>query len=160
MPIVRRVPDSLMIVAQVGFSGVGAWLTHIDIREHRLPNRILAPTTACLLLLCGASTAFGGSAEALVRAIAGAAILGSAYLALWAGSRGGLGGGDVKLAVPIGILLAWDGWLALVAGSALAFVVGGAWAIGVLATGRGTRDSRIPFGPCMVLGCLLGLCLT
>ena len=39
-------------------------------------------------------------------------------------------------------------------------VVGGAWAIGVLATGRGTRDSHIPFGPCMVLGCLLGLCLT
>lgn len=155
-----RVPDALMIVAQLGFCGVGAWLAHIDIREHRLPNRILAPATACLLAACVAAAAFDGSAAALVRAVAGGAILGSAYLALWAASRGGLGGGDVKLAVPIGLVLAWDGWPAFVAGAALAFVVGGAWAIGVLATGRGTRDTHIPFGPCMVLGAVLGLCIT
>lgn len=149
-----------MIAAQLGFCGVGAWLAHVDIREHRLPNRILLPATACLLALCIAAAMFGGSASTLVRAVSGAAILGSVYVALWAASRGGLGGGDVKLAVPIGLLLAWDGWPAFIVGAALAFVVGGIWAIGVLSTRRGTRDTHIPFGPCMVLGSVLGLCVT
>ena len=75
-------------------------------------------------------------------------------------SRGSLGAGDVKLAVPTGLILGWDGGLALVVGAVLAFVVGGLWAVGVIVTGRGTRSTHIAFGPCIILGTVLGLAVT
>ncbi|WP_156761110.1 prepilin peptidase [Microbacterium karelineae] len=152
--------DALTIAAQAGFVGVGAWLTHIDIREHRLPNRVLLPATIVAILLCALASAAEGSAGILVRALAGGLILGAVYLVLRAASRGGLGGGDVKLAVPVGIVLAWDGWAAFAAGGALAFAVGGVWALGMIVMRRGTMATHMAFGPCMILGAVCGLALT
>lgn len=152
--------DALLLTAQLGFAGAGAWLTHVDIAEHRLPNRILVPVTLGLLVLCAGAAGIVASVGPLARGVAGALILGGAYLVLRAASRGALGGGDVKLAVPIGLILAWDGWLAFVAGGALAFLVGGVWAIGMIVTGRGTRSTHLPFGPCMILGAVMGLAVT
>ncbi len=149
-----------MIAAQAGFVGVGAVLTHIDIREHRLPNRILAPATFALLALAVLAALAEGSADLLLRAALGGFVLGGIYLVLRAVSRGGLGGGDVKLAVPVGIVLAWDGWAALAAGGALAFAVGGLWAAGMIAARLGTASTHIAFGPCMILGAVGGLALT
>ena len=152
--------NALMIAAQAGFVIVGAWLTHIDIREHRLPNRIVAPLAGGLLVLAVLATLASGSIAELSRAVAGSLILGCFYLVLRAASRRALGGGDVKLAVPIGFLLAWDGWIPLIAGGGLAFILGGIWSILILVTRRGTARTPIAFGPFMVLGALVGLAIT
>ena len=148
-----------MLLAQAGYIGVGAWLAHIDIWEHRLPNRIVAPLAVGILALAIAHAATG-SAAALARAGTGAILLGGFYFLLRAASGRALGGGDVKLAIPTGMVLAWDGWPALIAGGGLAFVLGGASATLLLATRRGTRSTEIPFGPYMVLGAVLGLAVT
>ncbi|WP_221583923.1 prepilin peptidase [Microbacterium sp. G2-8] len=155
MPLV----DVLTAAVHVGFFGVAAWLAHIDIREHRLPNAIVGPLTAALALSVVLVSAVDGSADAPLRSLAGGLILGAVYLLLRAASGGGLGGGDVKLAVPIGMLLAWDGWLAFALGAGLAFVVGSAWAIGMIVSGAGTLRTHIAFGPCMILGACLGIAL-
>lgn len=152
--------DALLVTAQLGFVAVGAWLTHIDISEHRLPNRIVAPTAAALVVLCALAAAVAGSVAPLVSGALGALLLGGFYIVLRAVSRGSLGAGDVKLAVPTGLILGWDGGLALVVGAVLAFVVGGLWAVGVIVTGRGTRSTHIAFGPCIILGAVLGLAVT
>lgn len=150
-------PEILLAAAQIAFVAVGAWLTHIDIREHRLPNRIVLPAALVLAALAIAASAADGSADAALRAGAGAALLGGFYLVLRAASGGGLGGGDVKLAVPTGLVLAWDGWHAFVAGGALAFAIGGTWALGLIALRRGSRQTHIAFGPCIVTGALVGM---
>jgi len=150
-------PEILLAAAQIAFAAVGAWLTHIDIREHRLPNRIVLPAALVLAALAIAASAADGSADAALRAGAGAALLGGFYLVLRAASGGGLGGGDVKLAVPTGLVLAWDGWHAFVAGGALAFAIGGTWALGLIALRRGSRQTHIAFGPCIVTGALVGM---
>ncbi|WP_029150795.1 prepilin peptidase [Microbacterium indicum] len=148
--------DPLALAALLVFAGVGGWLCHIDIAEHRLPNAIVLPLAGGILALALAASVAEGSPATLVRAAAGALALGGGYALLRVASRGGLGGGDIKLALPTGAVLAWQGWPAFALGSALAFVVGSAWAAGLIATRRGSRDTRIAFGPCMILGACVG----
>ena len=152
--------QALFLIAQVGFVAVGAWLVHIDIREHRLPNRIVAPLAGGILALVIAAAITGGSLAPLTRGVAGGVALGGFYALLRIASRGALGGGDVKLAVPTGALLAWAGWIPLIAGGILAFVLGGIWSLGILLTRRGTGTTAIAFGPFMVLGAIVGLAIT
>ncbi|TFF16734.1 prepilin peptidase [Cellulosimicrobium terreum] len=64
----------------------------------------------------------------------------------------GLGFGDVKLAGTLGTPLAWLGWAELVAGLLLPFLLGGAWALGLVVSRRARRDTAVAFGPFMVLG--------
>jgi leader peptidase (prepilin peptidase)/N-methyltransferase len=58
----------------------------------------------------------------------------------------------VKLAGVLGLYLGFAGWTAVVAGTAGAFVLGGLWGVVLLATGRGTAKTAIPFGPFMLAG--------
>ena len=69
----------------------------------------------------------------------------------------GLGGGDVKLAPTLGLLLGWSGWSAVVVGAAAAFVLGAAAALLLLALRRIGRKGVIPFGPFMFAGTYVGL---
>lgn len=61
----------------------------------------------------------------------------------------GMGLGDVKLAVYMGLLLGWPG---VVAALYIAFVCGGVVAGVLLVSGRVKRKSLIPFGPFLVAG--------
>jgi leader peptidase (prepilin peptidase)/N-methyltransferase len=64
-------------------------------------------------------------------------------------SKGGLGGGDVKLMAAAGFLLGWKLTLwALLLGS----VTGGVIGLAILATGRGRLKTAIPFGPFLAFG--------
>lgn len=67
-------------------------------------------------------------------------------------SRGGMGGGDVKLMAAIGFWLGFpDVLYALFAGALLGSVVGAA----LIAGGKKKRKEPIPFGPFLVLGLLV-----
>ena len=61
---------------------------------------------------------------------------------------------NVKLALSLGLALGWFGWLAVVYGAALGFVLSGLFAIAMLATRKLTRKDSIPHGPFMLLGTL------
>jgi len=152
--------EALMLAAQLGFVAVGVWITHVDIRDHRIPNRVVVPLACIILALCTVAAAADGSAATLARGVAGAIALGGLYAALRAASGGALGGGDVKLAVPIGMLLSWDGWIPLFIGGGLAFLIGGTWSVALLVTRRGTATTAVAFGPFMVLGAVVGLAIT
>lgn len=61
----------------------------------------------------------------------------------------GMGLGDVKLMLPIGFSL--GGPLTIVA-LGMAFIVGAAVGVALIATGRATRKTALPFGPFLVFG--------
>ncbi|WP_456284960.1 prepilin peptidase [Microbacterium sp. JZ101] len=150
-------PEVLAAVAYGGFLVVGVILMRVDIHEHRLPDRIVLPSTAALLAVVAAHAAALGDAAPLARAVLGGLALGAFYLALRVANPEGMGGGDVKLAALVGVFLAWHGWAVLAVGAAAAFVGGAAWALALLAARRADRDARIPFGPWMILGAWAGL---
>ena len=147
----------LVVLTHVGLLGIGAWLIVVDIGTHRLPDRIVLPTLAGAMALVGAEGAATGNAARMTGALWGMLLLGGFYAILRGLSRGGLGGGDVKLAAVIGLILGWHGGQALIVGSAAAFVLGAVYALGLIALRRADRRTHIAFGPWMILGAVLGI---
>ena len=139
---------------------VAVALTLIDLDVHRLPDAIVLPAYpvgAALLVLASANPGGEPAWGALARAAAGGAGLLLLYLVIALAYRGGMGLGDVKLAGVLGMFLGWFGWDALAVGAFAAFLLGGVLALALLATGRARRGTRIPFGPWMLAGALLGI---
>lgn len=150
---------ALVIAAHLALVAIGVWLAVIDAREHRLPNRIVLPTLVASLSLVGVEALVLASGERAVRALLGMLILGGFYLLLGIGSRGGIGGGDVKLAALLGVVLGWHGWQALALGTIVAFVLASLYAIVLMSSRRATSKTRIAFGPWMLLGASLAIAL-
>lgn len=147
----------LVVLAHVALLGIAGWLVVVDARTHRLPNRIVLPTLAGTVLLAVVDAVCTGSGAALIRAGGGLLILGGFYLVLRLLSRSGMGGGDVKLAALIGLVLGWHGWTSLAVGAASAFVLGALYALTLILLRRADGSTRIAFGPWMILGAVLGV---
>jgi leader peptidase (prepilin peptidase) / N-methyltransferase len=131
--------------------GVLAVLSAVDIAERRLPNRIVLPSAAAVLV---AQTAlFPDRTLEWMLAAAGAALgLLVAYLA-W---PGGLGMGDVKL----GLLLGGALGSAVVTALLVGFLAGAIYALALLARhGLGARRRTIPLGPFLAFGGIAALLL-
>lgn len=148
---------ALIGLVHLALIGIGGWLMLIDARTHRLPNRIVLPTLGGLLALAIVDALVTGDRAPSIRAVLGMLILGGFYALLRLLSRAGMGGGDVKLAAVIGLVLAWHGWTALAVGAAAAFVLGALYALTLMALGRADRSTRIAFGPWMIIGAMLGV---
>ncbi|MCB7137583.1 prepilin peptidase [Cellulosimicrobium marinum] len=136
-------------------AAAGVLLAVVDARTHRLPDAILLPAWAACAVLLGCATLATGDTDALVRATCGAAAGFTSYALLRLAHPPGLGFGDVKLAGLLGTALAWLGWSELVVGLVAPFVLGGFWAVALLALRRATRSTAVPFGPFMVVGAAL-----
>lgn len=135
----------LPFVLLVPFSAV---LAELDLRTHRLPNRLVLPGIAASTLLLPAALVADGRWALAWWPVAGGAALFALYLLLALLSREGMGMGDVKLAAIVGSFggaLGLTGW---VVAAAAGFVLGGLAAL-VLA---GSRRARLPFAPWMLLG--------
>ena len=75
-------------------------------------------------------------------------------LAIAVVSRGGMGGGDIKLAAFMGLFL---GPRLVGLALFLAFLVGGLVGIALLVSGKKGRKDAVPFGPYLALGGVLAL---
>lgn len=135
-------------------------LSIIDIRSHRLPNRILFPGYAVAAILLLAAAAAGHDGPTAVRTLAGAGLLYTAYFVLRFCYPPDIGRGDVKLAFLLGLYLGHAGWQHLIWGSAAAFVLGGLFGLTLIGLRRATRKTMLPFGPFMLVGAILTLGMT
>jgi leader peptidase (prepilin peptidase) / N-methyltransferase len=158
----------LVVLACAYFAVMAVRLTVIDVRQHRLPDRIVLPSYAVAgVLLLGAVAVHAVAAPATaavpeagaalfggpgLRVVAGGAALWLFYFLLRALYPPGMGFGDVKLAGVLGMYLGFLGWQHVLAGTFAAFLFGGLWSAGLLASRRATLKSSIPFGPFMLAG--------
>ena len=148
---------ALVLVALLYLMAISIALTCIDLETHTLPNRIVGPAYAVVVVLFTGASVTSGDWSALGRGAVGLAVLGLFYFVLAVAVPGGMGLGDVKLAGVLGFVLAYLGWGPLVVGAFAAFLLGGTFAIVLLLTGRAGRRSGIPFGPWMVAGAWVGV---
>jgi leader peptidase (prepilin peptidase)/N-methyltransferase len=128
----------------------------IDVRRHRLPDRLTMTATAVLAAGLAIVALVTGDAGLLGRAAAGAALFAGLLLVVHLVSPAGMGFGDVKLGVPLGLAVGATGVLdvvvALVTGTAIGAVAGAV----VLARHR-DRARAFAFGPCLCAGAVLAL---
>jgi leader peptidase (prepilin peptidase)/N-methyltransferase len=161
-PAVELVTGLLLTAAWLRFGPSGEWLAwltaslltlllvpifFIDLEHRLVPNVITYPGIVAGLLLAAA----GGR---LVNAAIVAAGAGLVFLAIALLSRGGMGGGDVKLAAMLGAFL---GWPDAAVGILLAFIGGAAVGVALIVAGLRTRKDAIPFGPALATGALIAL---
>lgn len=135
------------------FAGWTFALTVVDIRQHRLPNRMVAVTLAgCVVITVGAVWVVGDGLT-LVRAVLASAVA----VAVFAVGHvvGGMGMGDVKYASVTGWMLGTIGWSAVWWGHLLGFILAGALVLVGMVARRIHRKAAIPFGPFMGAGCLV-----
>jgi len=72
-------------------------------------------------------------------------------------SKGGIGSGDVQLAPVLAMFLGWMGWSYVCIGLASGFILGGIWALTLIATGKAKLSHRIAFGPFLCVGAVATL---
>jgi len=133
-----------------------ALLVVIDLAVYRLPDIIVGPMYAVLLLALGVQAAVDGDWSRLGRAAAGGAVLAVGYLVLALLIPSGLGLGDVKLAGVLGIFLGWTGWPNVFVGTLAAFALNAIVVTVLLLSRRVTRKGATAFGPWMVAGAAIG----
>lgn len=138
-------------------AAVGVALALIDVDVQRLPDAIVLPSYPVLLALLALAAVAGSDSGDLLRAVLGSAALYGFYFVLCLVHPAGMGFGDVKLAGVLGMALGWVGWAVWGLGLFAGFFLGGLWGIGLIVMRRGTRKSKVPFGPFMLLGALLAV---
>lgn len=138
-------------------ASIGVALSLIDLDTKRLPNVIVLPSYVSAGVLLSVAAAASGEWDNLLRAALGMAVMYAFYFALVVIKPGGMGFGDVKLAGVLGLYLGWLGWGVLVVGLFLGFLSGGVIGGALMAAGRATRKSKIPYGPFMIAGALVAV---
>ena len=129
-------------------------LATIDITVRRVPDRLLMPAYAAFGGLLLIAAAAGGQWADLARAISGGLVAFGLYLVL--ALAGGLGMGDVKLALLLGTALAWLGWDAWLVGITAAPVLAALW-VAIAGRRRPRAGSTIAFAPFMATAALLAV---
>ncbi|MFZ4278561.1 prepilin peptidase [Streptomyces rhizosphaericola] len=138
---------------------VAVLLATVDRRVHRLPDPLTLPLAAAAVLVLGGAALLPGHAGSWTSGLLGGAALGGFYLLLFLINPNGMGFGDVKLALALGVALGWYGWAVLFLGGFAGFLFGAAYGLGLVLLRRAGRRTGIPFGPFMIAGALTGVLL-
>ncbi len=138
-----------------GFLLMGATLVAIaiiDLEHYIVPNRILVPVVPVAVGLLGIAALAEGAWGDLLRGVLGGVTAFGGLLVVHLISPRGMGMGDVKLALLLGLFLGWLSWghvaLGLFVGFLLGAVVGGALVISRVRT----RKEPVPFAPFLAAG--------
>lgn len=123
-------------------------LTFVDFDYQIILDEVLI-----LMLVCGMAYVFFSHGD-YWDALYGMGFAGGLMLLIFILSRGGMGAGDVKLSFVLGL---WLGLKASIVFLMLAFILGGAIGVFLLATGIKQRKDPIPFGPFLCLGALISM---
>jgi leader peptidase (prepilin peptidase) / N-methyltransferase len=139
------------------FFAVLVAISGIDLDHHIIPSRIIYPAAGASVVLLAVASGTDHNWHRFQDAVVGGALALAALFLVHVAAPRGMGFGDVRLAGLIGLNLGWLGLahvaVALFAGFFLGAVVG----VGLMAAGVASRKSRIPFGPFLAGGAVLGV---
>lgn len=147
-------PSLSVVLLYLSAAGVALFMIDLDCK--RLPDQIVLPSYPVVIA--------GLALVALTDGIDLVAVLGSAlvwffmFAVPWFVTAGrGMGFGDVKLAPLLGAALGAVGWGASLVGLMSGFLVGAVVGVALIALGDAGRKTKVPYGPFMLGGALLGL---
>jgi leader peptidase (prepilin peptidase) / N-methyltransferase len=155
-------------VPLLGLAWVVLTAADVDLRVHAIPDRLTLPAPLVLgfavlvVSMVGDGVGGGVGPGSLIAAGVTALTLPAALLltsGLFRRLRGeaGVGLGDVKLAVTIGLVLGWRGPGLVVLALLVAFLSSAMLVLVLLATRRLELGGRMPFGPHLAIGTVVAL---
>ncbi|MEV6472732.1 A24 family peptidase [Streptomyces sp. NPDC051657] len=147
------------LIGWLALTPVAVLLAVVDRRVHRLPDPLTLPLAVAAVLLLGGAALLPGHAGSWTSGLLGGVALGGFYFLLFLINPNGMGFGDVKLALALGVALGWYGWTVLFVGGFAGFLFGAAYGLALVLLRRAGRRTGIPFGPFMIGGALTGLLL-
>ena len=133
-------------------------LSIIDIREHRLPNRIVLPAYPITITGQLLASALGNNWLNLISSVGCASL--AFVVGLVANRWASLGMGDVKLMGAIALSLGWFSFLAPLISVVLAFIIACAVVLVMVALRKTTMGSSFALGPYLLVGLVLTQMLT
>ncbi|MFD4599075.1 prepilin peptidase [Streptomyces sp. NPDC058464] len=136
---------------------VGVLLAVVDFRVQRLPDPLTLPFAAAALALLGVTALLPEHAGDWLTSLYAALALGAAYFVLFLINPGGMGFGDVKLALGTGAALGWYGWPTVLLGTFAGFLFGALYGGALVVVRRAGRKTAIAFGPFLIAGAFAGL---
>ncbi len=132
-------------------------ITIVDYRHYIIPTRIVYPSVLCCAVLLALAALIDGAYEMLGQAIIGMFAAWLFFFVVWFIYPRGMGFGDVRLSLLVGLLTGWIGYgnvvLSLLFGLMIGAVVG---VVLMILRLRGRKDA-IPFGPFLAAGASLSV---
>lgn len=124
-------------------------ITFIDLKLKIIPNRIIA-----FGLVVGLFINIISPEADFLGGLIGFFSSGCPFLAIAILSKGGMGGGDIKMAAMVGL---WLGWQQAMLGFLLAFFLGAVVGVALILLRIKSRKDAVPFGPFIAMGTLLSI---
>ncbi len=124
-------------------------VSFIDLAHKIVPDAITLPG-----ILTGLLASLWFTPVGLVDALIGAALGGGLFFLVAVLSRGGMGGGDIKLIAMIGAFLGWQAVLVTIFLAALSGAVIG---LALMALKKKGRKDAVPFGPFLAVGAFVAM---
>jgi leader peptidase (prepilin peptidase)/N-methyltransferase len=124
-------------------------VTFIDLDHQIIPDVITVPGIAAGLLASSFLTPIG-----VLNALIGTFLGGGLFFLVAVLSRGGMGGGDIKLIAMIGAFLGWQAVLVTIFLSAL---LGACVGIFLILFKKKGRKDPVPFGPFLAMGAIMAM---
>jgi len=131
-------------VAMWVFFAVLITASAIDYQHKIIPDEIIVAG-----FVLGLPLVFLAGSSKLVDGLIGFFVAGLLFLIIAVVSKGGMGGGDIKLSALMGLFLGWPGIIVALFSS---FLLGGLSSITLMALGLRGRKDVVPFGPYLALG--------
>ncbi|MBI4307562.1 MAG: prepilin peptidase [Chloroflexi bacterium] len=140
---------TLRALSLVFYSALFVVVFVIDLENGLVLNKVVYPAAVVAFVFSALDPSIGP-----LWALVGGAAAFALFLLVYIVSRGGMGGGDVKLAALVGLA---TGFPTVLVALFVAFVSGGVVAMALLSTGLRRRRDAVPFGPFLVVGAEVAL---
>jgi leader peptidase (prepilin peptidase) / N-methyltransferase len=155
--VAARYGSDVIVAPLVVFFGMAVTVSFTDLSHRLIPRRLLYGAMAVVIPLLVVTSAVDHRWHSLAGSVVAGAVAFAAFFAVWWFVPRGMGFGDVRLAGAIGITVGYlsllHAYVAFLSGFLIGVVFGVAMAVAT-ATGRKTR---IPFGPSLVAGAVIGV---
>ncbi|MCW3843791.1 A24 family peptidase [Micromonospora yasonensis] len=138
---------------------LGVLLAAIDIACRRLPDTLVLPALAVTPVLFAAVAAVTGQWGDWLRALLACLASGVVFIGMALLPGGGYGMGDAKVAALLSWYFGWLGWQAVLLGALLPWLLNAPLLLALLVSGRVGWKSHLPFGPALLAGGLLAVCV-
>lgn len=132
-------------------------VTVIDLEHYIVPNRIVVATLAVSIPLLVVAALVEGDWSSLRSALIGSVAAGAGLLVINLISPAGMGMGDVKLALVLGLFLGWLELGLVLVGLFLGFLLGAVGGLLLIALGLRSRKDHVPFAPFLAGGAVVSI---